>query len=258
MSSMALYEKALLLKDLGYRICEIARALYPGVPAKKAWNRAYNLLYYAEKVKANRVNVLNEDNSFYESNNGHFYGSYGSMILSNLINNEIKLKMGDERFLSSSFSTELIGQSYSSVGRLGTLSRKFRKINVKCLEDRYFEELIGFVELLYNECEVYKFDRDKRILSYVKAVLKKKWHLISSEKIHVKRDYVKVTPKVAAVIYSAFFVSLFNLDWSKYLLNKLMGRLEFYVGLRVKNAHDAIKRELKDVMVEFIELIIPG
>lgn len=225
MSNMPLYAKAALLRDLGFRICEIAKALYPGIPAKKAWNRVNRLLHY--------VNCMNLSNAVYEDDD--------CMIFSN-----------------SKYNANLLNYGNVSVGRLGTLSRKYRKINAINLQDRYLEEILSFVELLYNEIEIYRYDYDRSILVFVKALLKKKRDLVCGEKVHIKNNYIKITPRVAAVIYACFFVALYNLDGSKHLLNRLLSRLAFYLGLRFDDPLALIRSEIKNVMNEFFELIVPS
>ncbi|ALL01937.1 hypothetical protein Pyrde_1894 [Pyrodictium delaneyi] len=141
---------------------------------------------------------------------------------------------------------------------IGTLPGKWGKKG----EERYIEEAAGILRYFYDLVFT-RYDFDKSILAYAEEVLRRSRGLLEGEKVHIKRGYVKLTPRVAAVVYASFFVSVYNLARGHQVLGELFYHLVQYLSqtkeLRgnAKKAREKLQEELKQIMPHFVKYMIP-
>lgn len=225
-SDMPLYVKAALLFELGFRPAEIARSIYRDLhekDPKKATNRVIALLHYS----------MNSVQRLYDCENS----------------------MTNEPMITA-FSRSFLHHEVTVVE--GTLGVVMRKIN-SSREDRYLEELSQFLRLIYQESGLAERDFDRAVLVFADNLLRSKAKGLldlEEEKPHVKRSYVKITPRAAALVYACLFVATYNLPAARDLHREILRRIEHYLGLRVKKPRELLVKELETILPAFAKYLV--
>ncbi len=141
---------------------------------------------------------------------------------------------------------------------VGTMPAKL----VRSGDERYLEEAVQILRFFYD-LVIAQFDYDRSVLAYAEHVLRQNSDLLRGERVHYKRSYVKLTPRVAAVIYASFFAATYNLNTrARDALSTLFYRLVDFLSMtrEVRNTKDARKRlqeELERVMPRFTRYLVP-
>ncbi len=99
-------------------------------------------------------------------------------------------------------------------------------------------------------------DFDKAIISFAEKLLTSHSYLVEGEKIHVKNNYVKITPKAAALVYACLFISTYNLAGARAIHREVLNRILFYLGLRFKDPKAYLMAALEEVMPCFVKYLV--
>ena len=141
---------------------------------------------------------------------------------------------------------------------LGTLPGKWGRRG----DGRYLEEAAEILRYFYD-LVMARYDFDKSVLAYAEELLRKNSELLRDERIHIKRGYIKLTPRVAAVIYACFFAATYNLARSQSALQDLFYHFVQYLSQTqrfrgdTKKAREALQKELEKVMPQFVRYLVP-
>ncbi len=141
---------------------------------------------------------------------------------------------------------------------VGSLPSKWGKKG----EDRYLEEAAEILRYFYD-LVLARYDFDKSILAYAEELLRRNKDLLAGEKVHAKRNYVKLTPRVAAVIYACYFAGIYNLARAQSALQDLFYHLAQYLSQTspyrgsLEKARRDLRAELEKVMPRFVRYLVP-
>ncbi len=141
---------------------------------------------------------------------------------------------------------------------IGTLPGKWGKKG----DQRYVEEAAEILRYFYD-LVLARYDFDRSVLAYAEELLRKNSELLKDERIHIKRNYIKLTPRVAAIIYACFFAATYNLARSQSALQDLFYHLTQYLSQTsayrgdARKAREVLQKELERVMPRFVKYMIP-
>jgi len=141
---------------------------------------------------------------------------------------------------------------------LGSLPGKWGKRG----EDRYLEEAAEILRYFYDLVFA-RYDFDRSILAYAEELLRRNKDILEGEKVHIKRGYVKLTPRVAAAVYACFFAATYNLARSQAALQDLFYHLAQYLAQTspyrgsLEKARGDLRAELEKVMPRFVRYLVP-